>query len=71
VTQAALNDNVYTATFERVACYTVGIVMKGGSAVGTGTLIADGKNRYVLTAAHVIKGIEAAEILIWSRPPCQ
>lgn len=37
MTQAALNDNVRTATFERVACYTVGIVMKGGSAVGTGT----------------------------------
>jgi hypothetical protein len=66
--QKTLNDNVHTATIERIACYTVGIAVEGTSVVATGTLIADGEERYVLTAAHVIEGVEPAKIFIWSRP---
>lgn len=57
MTQAALNENLRVATIERIARYTVGIGVDANTVVGTGTLIASGQERYVLTARHVIKDV--------------
>lgn len=57
MSQAALNENLRVATVERIARYTVGIGVGANTVVGTGTLIASGQERFVLTARHVIKDV--------------
>jgi hypothetical protein len=73
MTQAALNENLRLATIERIARYTVGIGVGANTVVGTGTLIASGQDRYVLTARHVIEDIlkdgAFSEIRFLCRPP--
>jgi len=64
-----INDQLRLATLERIASYTVGIAVENNTGVGTGTLVANGKDRYVLTAAHVIEGVDLAKIRFWLRPP--
>lgn len=63
-----INRNLANATFERIAGYTVGIAVENNTAVGTGTLITDGTNRYILTAAHVIEGTDLSNARFWLRP---
>jgi hypothetical protein len=64
----ALNDNLRLATLERIASYTVGIAVLKNTGIGTGTLITDGADRYILTAAHVLEGADVRESLFWLRP---
>jgi len=54
---------------ERIARHTVGIAALRNQAIGTGILISDGPDRYILTAAHVIEGAEPKGVNFWFRPP--
>ena len=40
-------------TLEKIIGYTVGIAVKANTGVGTGILVANGLDRYILAAAHV------------------
>jgi S1-C subfamily serine protease len=68
-TQRAIDEEFRNATLERLARYTLGIAVANNQGVGTGTLIASGQQRYLLTAAHVIRGAEPDSIRFWCRPP--
>lgn len=63
-----LNEQLKLATLERIAGYTVGIAVNENTGVGTGTLVTDGKDRLILTAAHVIEGTEMSGTRFWLRP---
>ncbi|QHN03086.1 S1 family peptidase [Granulicella sp. WH15] len=64
----ALNEQLRLATNEKVASYTVGIAVEKNTGAGTGTLITNGTHRYILTAAHVIEGVDMAGVKFWLRP---
>lgn len=64
-----MNDHLRLATLEKVAGYTVGIAVNANTGVGTGILAADERHRYILTAAHVVDGIDTANMRFWFRPP--
>ena len=66
--EATINEQQRLATFERIAGYTVGVAVEKNTGIGTGTLITDGTNRYVLTAAYVIGGAEIGGAHFWLRP---
>jgi hypothetical protein len=69
MTQVALDEHLRVATIERIARYTVGIGVEENTLVGTGTLIASGEDRFVLTAHHVIEDVPLGKINFWCRPP--
>ena len=69
MSQVALDEHLRVATIERIARYTVGIGLEVNTLVGTGTLIASGEDRFVLTAHHVIEGVPRGKINFWCRPP--
>ena len=64
----ALNEQLRLATIERIASYTVGIAVEKTTGAGSGTLITDGTHRYILTAAHVIEGVDIDGARFWLRP---
>src|SRR5271168_4434015 len=64
-----LDENFRIAMNERIARHTVGIAALRNQAIGTGILISDGPDRYILTAAHVIEGAEPKGVNFWFRPP--
>jgi hypothetical protein len=66
--EATINEQRRLATFERIAGYAVGVAVEKNAGIGTGTLITDGTNRYVLTAAHVIGGADIGGARFWLRP---
>jgi hypothetical protein len=57
------DNHLRLATFERIARYTVWIAVEKNTGVGTGTLIAVGKDR------HVVAGVNVRMINFWMRPP--
>lgn len=64
-----MNEHLRLATLEKVAGYTVGIAVNANTGVGTGILVANGTDRHILTAAHVVDGIDTANMRFWFRPP--
>jgi hypothetical protein len=64
----ALNEQLKLATIEKIASYTVGIAVEKNTGAGTGTLITDGVDRYVLTAAHNIQDVDIEGVRFWLRP---
>ena len=58
----------FLAVLERIASFTVGVAVENNTGVGTGTLIADGDRRFVLTAEHVVRDSDAAQIRFWCKP---
>jgi hypothetical protein len=69
MTESPINHQQRLAIVERVACHTVGIAVENNTAVGTGTLISSGQEHLVVTAEHVIKGVDVGNIRFWCRPP--
>jgi hypothetical protein len=63
-----LDEQLRLATLERIASYTVGIAVEKNTSIGTGTLITDGTDRFILTAAHVIEGADISGARFWLRP---
>jgi len=55
---ASVNEQLRLATLERIASYTVGIAVEKNRGIGTGTLVTDETDCYILTAAHVIPGAD-------------
>ena len=64
----ALDEQLRLATIEKVASYTVGIAVASNTGVGTGILVTDGTDRYILTAAHNFKDVDMAGVRFWLRP---
>ena len=63
-----MNEHLRLATVERIASYTVGIAAEKNTLMGTGTLITDGTHKFILTAAHVIQGVDMDGVKFWLRP---
>ena len=64
-----ISDHFRLATLERIARYTVGIAVENNTGVGTGTLVQIDRERFILTAAHVVGDSNSEEIRFWMRPP--
>jgi len=63
-----VNQQQILSVAERISKFTVGIAAENNTAIGTGTLVAHGKSRYVLTAEHVIRGVDPTTLKFWCRP---
>jgi hypothetical protein len=63
-----IGDHFRLATLELIARYTVGIAVENNRAVGTGTLVLLGGERFILTAAHVVGDSRPEDIRFWMRP---
>src|SRR5277367_4598761 len=63
-----IDEHYQTAIVERIASSTIGIAVRDNKSVGTGTLIAHRSRRYVLTARHVVTGVDPTSIRFWCRP---
>jgi hypothetical protein len=68
MTDAAINAQQRTALVERIACYTVGIAGNENTCIGTGTLATIDQQHLVITAEHVLKGVDVEGIRFWCRP---
>jgi len=69
MSDSIINDQQRLAIVERIACHTVGIAVASNTGVGTGTLVSANGEHFVVTAAHVVKGVDAQAIRFWVRPP--
>src|SRR5271163_338074 len=69
MTDADINAQQRTALVERIACYTVGIAGNENTNIGTGTLVEIDQQHLVITAEHVLKGVDVEGIRFWCRPP--
>jgi hypothetical protein len=58
MTDAAINAQQRLALVERIACYTVGVAGNENTCIGTGTLVAIDQQHLVITAEHVLKGVD-------------
>jgi hypothetical protein len=54
---------------EAAAWHTVGIICDNGQGIGTGVAVKFGDRHFILTAAHVIKGIKFKDLWFLCRPP--
>lgn len=66
--QRTINEQCRVASLERIARYTVGIAVDQNTGVGTGILVSCGRERYILTAAHVIGDSQPEGLRFWLRP---
>jgi hypothetical protein len=48
---------------------TVGVAGNENTCIGSGTLVTIDQQHLVITAEHVIKGVDVASIRFWCRPP--
>jgi len=64
----AMNQQIRRATTERISSYTVGIAAEKNTIMGTGTLITDGLLNFILTAAHVVEGVDMGGVKFWLKP---
>jgi hypothetical protein len=64
-----IDKQKFAAIVERIAAFSVGIAVNDNTAVGTGTLVASGTKRLVLTAEHVVGDADPAKIRFWCKPP--
>lgn len=65
---AIQDQQTFRAILESISSFTVGIAVENNTAIGTGTLIASGSKRFVLTAEHVIRDVNPAQISFWCKP---
>jgi hypothetical protein len=63
-----MNEQLRRATTERISSYTVGIAAEKNTLMGTGTLITDGILKFILTAAHVVQGVDIDGVKFWLKP---
>ncbi|CAN5554505.1 hypothetical protein BH10ACI4_BH10ACI4_33820 [soil metagenome] len=66
--EKVMNEQLRLATVERIASYSVGIMVEKNTGVGTGTLITDGIDIYILTAAHNVQDVDVQGLRFWLRP---
>ena len=66
---SAINAQQRLALVERIACYTVGVAGNENTCIGTGTLVTIDQQHLVITAEHVLKGVDVRSIRFWCRPP--
>jgi hypothetical protein len=69
MTDSAINAQQRLALVERIACYTVGVAGNENTCIGTGTLVTIDQQHLVITAEHVLKGVDVQSIRFWCRPP--
>jgi hypothetical protein len=57
-----LNKSEYLAFTESVSRYTLGVRTDGGRGIGTGTVLLRGGKKLLLTADHVLDGVDMAQV---------
>jgi hypothetical protein len=63
-----LNKSEYLAFTESISRHTVGVRTHGGTGVGTGTLLLRGGKKRLLTADHVLDGLDMSQVRFYLRP---
>jgi hypothetical protein len=63
-----MDEQLRLATVERISSYTVGIAVEKNTGMGTGTLVTDGTRKFILTAEHVVRGVDMAGVKFWLKP---
>jgi hypothetical protein len=63
-----LNKSEYLAFTEGISRYTVGVRTDGGRGIGTGTVLLRDRKKVLLTADHVLDGVDMAQVRFYLRP---
>lgn len=63
-----LNKSEYLAFTEGISRYTVGVRTDGGRGIGTGTVLLRDRKKVLLTADHVLGGVDTAQVRFYLRP---